>query len=145
MGFFFAGEVAEQRQRERKHHDGRGRIAHPGAEDEGGEHDAAEDGMAAVADVAKDSEGQAAVQVVAFDSAREKKSAHKEVDERVGVGVGEFGIAENAGSAKEDKREQRGDSEREHFGEPPEEHPEGGSEDDTLFKGNVEKLAREVA
>jgi hypothetical protein len=61
--------------------------------------------VAAVPYVAQDSEGEAAVQVVAFDSARKKKSTHKEVDEWVRVGVGEFGIAENAGSAKEDERE----------------------------------------
>jgi len=101
--------------------------------------------VAPVTYVAQDSEGQAAVQVVALDSAREKKSAHKEVDERVGVGVGEFGIAENFGSAKQDEGEQRSDSKWKHLSEPPEEHPEGGSEDDALFKGNIEKLAREVA
>ncbi len=85
------------------------------------------------------------MQVVALDSARKKKSTHKEVDEWVRVGVGEFGIAENSGSAKQDEGKQRGDSKRQHLGEPPEEHPKGGSEDHVLLGRKASELDSQKA
>ena len=105
-----------------QHHDGRGRIADPHADEAGGEHEARDLHPGTGADLAQDEQGDALVQVAFFHGQAQQEAAEEKIDGGVRVGGrGSLDVAEPE-HGQEDDGQQGGHRQGNSFGGPPDSH-----------------------
>ena len=160
VGIGLGGQELHDGERDGQHHErGRG-VAHPHAEEGGGEEEAGDDVGGAGADGADEVEGDAAVEVPLLHSERDDEAAEEEVDDGVGEGRGALLNVAHLEKRKEHEREERGGGQRDRLADPEDGHEQGdaggapafgaeavggGEEEGGKQAGGAEETARELA
>ncbi|MBL0030493.1 MAG: hypothetical protein IPO95_16095 [Rhodanobacteraceae bacterium] len=128
--------ILEHGHRHRQHHQRRGGIADPHADQPGREHESPQQVPAAVtAEQTNHAECEAPMRMIALERRRHHETAHQQQDQFIAEGFGHLLRRDHAGHRQHTHRNQCGEGGRHRFEQPPQRHPDQAAKRDRQRRG----------